>query len=452
MIEKVTQLLKGNAQAKLLSGAALAGLLTMGVKGVGFFKELFVAYRFGTSDELDAYLVALLVPALVAVSLGEALRNGMIPVYSIERRRLGEGADGLVSNLLWVGAGALLGVSLLLLLFGGLLKSGLASGFPPEKQARSVALLHLLLPYVLFFGVATVLKGYLQANGRFLLSSAAPALLPGGTILLLAVLPGPPNGAWLSLGTCLGSFATLALLYAAARRVRDRPLLRRPGWDAPTRSALWSALPLLAGAAVMEGFYFIDIAMAALLPAGSVATLSYGERICLVFSLAGFAMVQALFPHVSDLAAAADWDAFTRTVRRYAAILALLCLPLALVLWFGSELVVRLLFQRGEFTAEDTEQVGAVVRFAALQIPGYVLGALASRTVMALRANRFVLFVSLAGLAANVLFNYLFMAIFGVSGIALSTAMVNATMTVLLFLAATWIVRGRREEARAASH
>jgi len=441
MFSRIAKLFQGSAQAKLLSGAALAGILTMGVKGVGFLKELFVAYRFGTSDELDAYLVALLVPSLVAVALGGALRDGLIPGYSRERRRSEAAADGLVSNVLWVGAGALLGVALLLLLFDGPLMRMLASGFPPEKQERCARLLILLLPYVVFLGIATVLKGYLQANGRFVLSSAAPALLPVGTIVLLVALSGAPNGAWLSLGSGLGSLAVLAVLYAAACRLRNRSLLRKPGWGSPTRTVLWASLPLLAGTAVMEGFYFIDITMAAFLPAGSVATLSYGERICQVFSVAGFAMVQALFPHISDLAAAEDWTHFRRKVKRYVLLLAAGCLPLVLVLWFGSGFLVKILFERGEFDAEDTAQVSAVVRFAALQIPGYVLGALASRTVMALGANRFVLFTALAGLVANVFFNYWFMGIFGVPGIALSTAMVNAFMGGLLFLVAVRRVR-----------
>lgn len=444
MIQKAIKFLRGNAQAKLLTGAAVAGVLTMAVKGVAFLKELFVAYRFGTSDELDAYLVALLVPSLVAVSLGEALRDGSIPVYSEQRHRLGAGADGLVSNVLWVAMGVSLVCALSLLLFGPFLKMGLAGGFPPEKQARSVQLLHLLLPYVVFLCAATVLKAYLQANGRFVVSSAAPALLPAGTILLLATRSGPPNGAWLSLGTCLGSFATLALLYVAACRIHRRSLLRRPGWDAPTRSAVWSSVPLLAGGAVMEGFYFIDISMAALLPAGSVAALNYGERICQALSVAGFAMILALFPHVADLAAAGDWKAFTKAMRRYTAILSLICLPIVLALWFGAEPLVRLLFERGEFTGEDTSQVSAVVRFSALVIPGYVLSSLASRAVMALRANRYILFIAFAGLAANVYFNHLFMGIFGVPGIALSTAMVNAVMAALLYLAAALVVRKRR--------
>lgn len=422
--------------AGLLSGAALAGMMTLGVKAVAFLKELLVAYRFGTSDELDAYLVALLVPALFAMAAGEGLRDGTIPVYSEERRRRPEDADAVFSNVIWVAVGILLAFSMVALLLGGPLMDLLGHGFSPEKRARSVALFHLLLPYVIFLGVANLLKGFLQSHRRFFLSASLPALLPMGTLLLLLVLPGTPTGAWLSLGSGVGALAMVAGLFIAARAARGRWLLRAPGWDAATRTALRGALPLMAGVGLVEGFHFIDFTMAAHLPAGSVATLSYGERVCQVFTVAGMAMVQAVYPHLSDLAAAMDWEGFRSTLRRYVLLLGGLCLPLVAVLSLGAGPLVRLIFERGEFTPEDSDRVAAVMRFAALQVPAGILMALGARAVMSLHANRFVMLASLAGLGGNVVLNLVFMRLLGVPGIALSTALVNGLIALLLLIVA----------------
>ena len=173
--------------------------------------------------------------------------------------------------------------------------------------------------------------------------------------------------------------------------------------------------------------------MVAVLPAGSVAVLSYGERICGVFCIVGATVVHAMFPHVSDLVAKQDWDGLRRMVRGSSGLIVVGSIPIVLVFWFAAEPVVRLVFERGEFTAEDTSKVADVVMFAGLQVPGSILLTLAARIVMAMRKNRFVVISAVVGLGANVGLNIVFMDWFGVKGVALSTAMVNVLSAGMLF-------------------
>jgi putative peptidoglycan lipid II flippase len=171
-----------------------------------------------------------------------------------------------------------------------------------------------------------------------------------------------------------------------------------------------------------------------MLPAGSVAVLTYGERICGVFCITGLAVAQALFPKVAELAAQKDWKQLSRMALGFSSLILAGSLPFVILFWFASEPIIRIVFERGEFTPADTKEVAEVLRFAGFQVPGSILVALGARLVMALRANHFVLVTAICGLAVNVGLNLVFMRWFGVKGIALSTAIVNAFSAAMFYI------------------
>ena len=427
--------LKRFIDPSLLIKVFVVGSMTVGVKLVAFAKELVVAHRFGTSDEVDAFLIALLIPTLIAFVVGDAFRDALIPAYSEQRLRSEKAGARLVSNLLWLSLAALLLLSIGALVFSRPLIELIASNFGPEKLGRTRELLFLVIPFAAGFGLSRILQGYLQANDRFRLSSAAPAAIPAAIIAVLLLVPGLQNAAILAIGNVLGALLLVAILILSANRVSGRRLLQRPGWDSATSSALRHTVPLLAGAVIYEGCYFVDTLMAASLPAGSVAVLGYGERICkFALTVGGTAAGFVLFPHISDLAARQNWDELKQVSRRFCLLLLTASLPAVAVFWYGAEPIVRLLLERGEFTPDDTVRVAAVLQFAGLQVPGYILTIMATRMVLALKGGRFLLLSTLFTLGLNIVLNLAFIPVFGVKGIALSTAVVSLASAVVLLL------------------
>ncbi len=55
----------GSVNRRILAALLTVGGLSVVVKAAATFKELAVAYRFGTGDAVDAFLIAFLVPSLV---------------------------------------------------------------------------------------------------------------------------------------------------------------------------------------------------------------------------------------------------------------------------------------------------------------------------------------------------------------------------------------------------
>jgi len=118
---------------------------------------------------------------------------------------------------------------------------------------------------------------------------------------------------------------------------------------------------------------------------------------------------------------------------------------LALVVF--SHPLIRILFQRGAFTAADTGVVSRVQAFLSLQIPFYFLTILGVRLISALKRNWVLMVVSGVNMVLNIVFNLILMRYMGVAGIALSTSFVYLVACTLVYasIARSLWRRGRLE-------
>jgi putative peptidoglycan lipid II flippase len=122
--------------------------------------------------------------------------------------------------------------------------------------------------------------------------------------------------------------------------------------------------------------------------------------------------------------AQADWTGVRHTLNRYLCLVFGGTVPLTISLVLFSKPLVQLLFQRGLFTAEDTDIVATIQMFYALQLPFYLAGILVVRLISSIQANQILMWAAFYNLIANIVLNKFFIHYLGVSGIALSTTVV----------------------------
>ena len=83
---------RGSVNRSILAGALTVGCATALVKLVALVKEGVVASRFGTQAELDAFLIAYLLPAYAVTLVGNSFALALVPVFVRERERAGDDA------------------------------------------------------------------------------------------------------------------------------------------------------------------------------------------------------------------------------------------------------------------------------------------------------------------------------------------------------------------------
>lgn len=444
-------LLARRAGSAVVSGFVLVAMLTVVGKLVSFAKDAVVAAKLGTADDLDAFMLVFGFFSFAATVLAGGLPESFVPAYAELRERRGlRRADRLGVQCAAWHFGALLVCGLLIAVGAPSLVSWATRGFTPQKQALAVSLLHGLLPFLLCFGLAHHLSAWLRAGKSFLLAASAPMLVPLGIVTAL-LLAGDQVSAWtLVSGTVWGAVAQVSvLLFALARRMPRTLRWWRcclGHWEPGLRSVLRNSLPFLLGGVAFGSAAVVDQTMAAWLSAGSVAVLSYSDKLCaIVLAVTAGPASDVLFPHFAELAARRDWSGLRKRLFTSAGIIISVALPMTLFLCLFAPWIVSTLFERGAFGPEDTQRVAEVLRFAAFQIPFYILGTVAARVAVSLQAARFMLGISFGALVVNAALNWLLMRHLGVAGIALSTVLVHFICAIAT--CATCLTLIRRKEA-----
>jgi len=435
---------------KIIGAAAIVAVFTAVAKVIFFGKELVTAWRFGTQDTLDAFLIAYAVPMFAINLIAGSFNSALMPVYIQTREQEGYGsANSLYASVMTLGLLFLIACTGLIVLSAPVYLRILASGFNPDKLKLTLNLLYVTSPVIVLSGVATIRGAVLNAGEKFLAPALIPAVTPLFTILLI-LLGGSFLGIYsLALGLVVGQLAESYLLGLALQRRGVKSSWNWHGMDSNLRQVVRQFLPMLAGAFLMGSNQIVDQSFAASLPAGNVSILGYGNKIIsFPLQIAATAIGTSILPYFSSMLARNDWQTARQTLNRYLKLIFLTSVPLTLMFVIFSEHLVRLLLQRGAFTVADTKIVAEVQALGALQIPFYLGGILIVRLISALKANKIIMLIAFVNMLVNITMDYLFTKLYGVVGISLSTSVVYfASFTMLLFGTRVLFTQHRWNEA-----
>ncbi len=420
--------------------AAVGGMTAL-VSIVAAGKDLFVAGRFGVCDQMDAFVLASVLPLFASSVIGFSFNAALIPTYVKERETRGkEAAQQLLSSTLVWGVLLLIGISVVLGLLFPVLVSLLGAHFSPEKQALTRSLFLILLATIVLRGTMVLYGSVLNANERYKLVSLSPILTPV-CVVIAVILLGRRIGVYsLCWGTVVGMLLELTVLGYGLVRSGMSVVPRWYGFTEPVKTVIRQYMPMIAGACLSSSAIIVDQSFASTLGSGSLSVLSYANKIVgLVVYVCATSVSTAVMPHFCTLVAREDWQGIRRAVRVNMRIIILATVAITAALYFGSEFIVRTLFERGAFGPADTKIVAAVQRMCVLQVPFYVARVLMMRLISSLQGNSILLWSAGLSMIVNVALDYVLMREMGIAGIALST-----TGVYLFSFVFCWIALNRR--------
>ena len=402
---------------------------------IGLGREMAIAFVGGADAGVDAYQVAFVLPEILNhVVASGFLSVTFIPIFA---RHLAEGreAEG------WrVFSAILSGFGLLLLLLVGLgewfaprIVALLAPGLEDPAVIRSaVRMTRIILPAQFFFFAGGLFMAVQFAKERFAIPPPAPLIYNLGIIaggLVLGRRLGMEGFAW---GVLAGAFAGNFLVQLwGARRVG---MVFRPALDfrhPDVGHYLRLTLPLMVGLTMTFSTEIFFKFFGSFLPRGGIAALNYGLRIMLMLvGLFGQAAGVASYPFMARLAAEGRTAEMNRLLNATLRFL-LLVIPLSALFMVLREEVVRALFQRGAFDADDARRTAEVLVWL---LAGAAAFAAQTVVVRGFYATQNTLFPAVFGTAAVVLSLPVYLAgihWMGAGGVALAVAL-SATLQVWL--------------------
>jgi putative peptidoglycan lipid II flippase len=383
---------------------------------------------FGTKGPINAFEVAFLLPNTVRALVADAaLSSAFVPVFSDllekgDRKR----AWRVASSLFWLmllGLGALTAVFILIAPW-----TMRAFGY----GGVAVGLSRVLFPIVVLLGLSGIVVGILNSYDHF----SVPALTPvfWNVAIIAGLLIGVPQAG--SVDAKLYVYAASIVVGTVIQLLLPIPWLRgRDGrlqvvidWREPAvRRTFALMVPVTIGLGLINLNAVVDAFFAARLidKNHAVSTINAAFRLYMLpQGMFSVAVATVLFPALARFAARQDIEGFRRTVGAGIRQIGFLLIPASVAAAVLADPIVRLVYQRGEFTPDQTPAVaGALAAFSlGLVFNGWML--MLNRAFFSLQSNWIPTAVAVGNLALNAVLDATFYR-FGIWGIPLSTSIVN---------------------------
>lgn len=426
------------SRLNLLGAGTLVAIFTA-LTYIGLFlRDLILARWFGLGPELDAFFLATAVPMFLVAVVSLPLGTMIVPLFlSVRQQASAAAAQRLVSRVSAAYLAVAAAAAVILYFAITPLLEVIGWGATPEKLELARTLLAWMLPILLFSGLVVLGNALLNALGYYLAPAMAQLAVPALSILALAIF-GPRYGVAAAIaGMLAGQVVNLWLVTGALRKLgySVRPALN--DGSAEWKSALGQYLPLAAAALLVNLTAPVNLGMASTLPEGSTATLGLGNKIVFfVTGLVAAGVATVILPHFSTFMARRRLLDARSELAFFLLAGTFISIPFAIVLFIGSEALVRLAFRGGAFGDADVELVARIMNYGIIQLPFFTVNLLVLKFAIAMRSAGRVLVASLLALALNIALNVVLMERHGAAGIALAATVacaLSAGCMLLLF-------------------
>ena len=421
------------------SGAMAAATLLSRL--LGMVREMVYAGFMGDSPVAGAFKLAFTIPNLFRRLLGEgALTAAFIPIFKEKEKTHGEvemwrAANAVISGLV-VAASVIISLAML-----GISIALTVHHFS-ETTELMLRLLRVMFPYMLLVCIAAALMGMLNARGHFFIPAMGATML--NVVMIASVLWFAPH-----LGTELPqqifALAFGVLAAGVAQAAFQLPTLWSEGfryrWVSPWRNetvrlVVTRMIPATIGVAAFQINVLLVQGIAFWISPQINASFDYAVRLMeLPQGMFGISLATFLLPTLSALAIDKKYPEFRQTLGHGISTLLFANLIAAILLFVLAVPIVRLLFERGEFTAASTDRASLALICLAPGLVAFSTVNILARAFFALGDTKTPMKISLACLVLNLLIAIALVVPLKQGGLGIANTITSICNAGLLFFA-----------------
>jgi putative peptidoglycan lipid II flippase len=381
--EQVFKKPEESGRGRFFRAAGVIGIATVASRILGLAREIAFAGIFGANWVTDAFRIAYVIPYLLRRLLGEgAMSAFFVPVFTEQLEQEGrDGAFRFTQSLYTLFLTCVLIVVTLVILAMPAVVAVIAPGFvrQPATFDLTVNLARIMLPYMLFMMTSALAMGVLNSFYRFAVPASAPIVMNVfalASLFILVPLFGktPQEQIYaLTVGVLAGGVAQVLIQVPSLRKVgfrfRPRFNFRHPA----IKKVGILVVPALFSIGVVRINLLISTATASFVGVGVVSFIMYAERL-LQFPMGvfGFSLANALLPRISRHAARGEIDTFKDLVSFALRASLFISLPATAGLIVLGKPMVRVIYERGAFTAADAAATSVILGAFAVGLFAFV--------------------------------------------------------------------------------
>jgi putative peptidoglycan lipid II flippase len=401
-------------------------------------KELYLAWTYGVSPEMDAFVFTWGFPMFLGGLLSSAILSALIPAWiGLKRKSDHQTLERRFQTLYFIVLVCCGVLAILYWIFGPVLIIHFFKNHSQAVTELALGFVKTAAISTLLFSILGYLYSILNAEKYLGLVSSLPFIRTVVVVPVVYFFHATYGVSALLYGSFLGLIAeiiVLSIIIFARLGFRPFPLAAYP--DRFAIEIGRDSYPVIVASVTTSSVVLVDQTMSAVLEAGSVSALTYASKIPDAVLGLGVSVIQTvIFSHISTLSA--DMDLLTKKTwfRQLTWKTFGLCSALTVVLWLLGPLFVSVLFSHGKLGHGDAVRVSQVQSLLLLQIPFALTGSVLVRMLNVMRMNQFLIWIGFLSFLTNIFGNWYFMKTMGLQGIALSTLLVSVVSTVSVYFA-----------------
>lgn len=411
------------------------GILTSRI--FGLIRDLMTASILGANVYSDIFFVAFKIPNLFRRIFAEgAFTQAFLPYFTQSVKK------GLFSGLVFVKfIFIILVLSVFVMFFAPIITKLMAFGFDEQIISLAAPLVRINFWYLLLIFIVTFLASLLHYKGHFATTAFSTALLSLSMIISLFLAKDKDASVivyYLSFGVLIGGvlqvlthFIALKMtnmskvFFGGIKRYKKAKKLKFDKFYA-------NFFHGIIGSSTAQISAFIDTLLASFLASGSISYLYYANRVFqLPLALFAIALSTSIFPRISKNIAKNDKEKATNLLKNAFWLLLFLLSFSAVGGIVLSDEIIKILFQRGSFSFDDTQKTSLVLSMYLIGLLPFGIAKIFSLWLYAHSQQKIAARISIYALVANVVFAVAFIKFFDVYGLALASSLSGFVLLVL---------------------
>jgi putative peptidoglycan lipid II flippase len=386
---------------------------------LGFIRDLMTASVLGANIYSDIFFVAFKLPNLFrSIFADGAFTQAFIPSYAKSKHKI------RFSSIIFLQLfGFLIILSLLVMTFSHLVAKAIAVGFDEKTIDLAAPLFAINFYYLPMIFAVTFMAALLQYKRHFATTAYSTALLNVAMIISLLIsrnLEQYEITFYLSYGVLAGGILQILVhLYAIKKLNLCKIFTFRKHKQKEENKFYKNFFSATFGSSTLHISAFIDTWLASYLVSGSISYLYYANRIFqLPLAIFAIATSIALFPMVARAIKNKEEDVALKLMKKSALILfALLSVSTFIGIVFN-DFIIKLLFERGEFTSSDTQNTALILSMYLIGLLPFGLAKIFSLWLYAKEQQFLTAKISMYSLSTNIIFSLILIKPFGAAGLA----------------------------------
>jgi len=402
----------------------------------GLVRDQIMTGYFGITYDTDAFTWAYFIPNLFMVLFAESLIvAAFIPIYSAYlKRNQKDDLKIFVNSVVNIMALVFLIISTIIFILSpeiGALLSKIANG--QMDVYKFVVMNRIMIFSLVLLSLSSLATGILNSHNIFTIPSLAPFVLNVITVIFVVLLFRHLGIYSMAIGTIVGSLMHLVVklpqLKTSPLKYRYTINFKHKG----VREIFSLMLPILLSLGAVQLNNGVDNFFALNLGGGNTTALTLSWRVAnLPLGVFSVAIVTVLYPLLSRQAAGDDTkgikESFSLGVRE----IGYMMIPATAGLVILSYPIIKVLFERYNFSPGDTKKVAYILIFHSLGLIFFGLLMILNRIFYAFKNVKTPLKIASFSIIVNLILDWILIKFMGVSGLALSTSLVALCNVVIL--------------------